>query len=553
MNNKKYLKDVEQVYTNAYKNIYNQQKQLANVIFSGILELTNLDNRLKSFDKNTQEEKTKIQNSVSQIINKRLKTLNKDFLKSIKIISYEKDFFVGTSFVNKEFELYKYVQKNRVPIDTYVIDNNSSGFSFIFPIFDKKNKYLGLIDITFSEQFMTSFIMHNYRVLSNIIIKDSSFDKEFLENNSVYKKAHHKGFLHNKEVVIELQEIAKRSIYDIKPSENTSKTIYEQANSKKTNTMFLDSDDVIITTIPVFNHIKKEQLAFIAIISQGHELRALNESYKTIKILVIVLIALTVLTFYQQNLKRVIQKESFKKIMEKDKQLLEQSKMAQMGEMIGNIAHQWRQPLSAISTVSSGIKLNQELGMLKDEDIPKSMDTIVYNCKYLSETIDTFQDFIKEKKVKDNVLIQERIDESIKIVSATLKNNHIEIIKNIDYDKEVHSKIVGQELSQVIINILNNAKDAIVQRKIENTRFIKIDLVEKENIVQIMIEDGAGGITPENIVKVFDPYFTTKHKFKGTGLGLYMSKTIVEKHFKGELTVRNGKEGAIFTISLPKV
>ncbi len=408
------------------------------------------------------------------------------------------------------------------------------------------------MEISFTEQFLTSFLMRDYKVLSNIVIKEKYFDKEFLKKTNIYQKAHQKGFLHNNNILKELQKVANKSVTEIKPSKNTSKTIYAQAERKTINSMFLDSDDVIITTIPILNSISYEQLAFVAIISQGHELRALNEYYKMIKLMLFILIALIVFVVYQQNLKRLIQRENFNKIIQKDKQLLEQSKMAQMGEMIANIAHQWRQPLSTISTVASGVKLNHELELIKKEDIPKSMDVIVSNCKYLSETIDTFQDFIKEKKVKNQELLQKRIDESIKIVSASLKNNHITLIKDIDYENEVILEIVGQELSQVLINILNNAKDAFVQNDIKNNRFIKLSLLQSKKYVQIIIEDNAGGISEQNLMKVFDPYFTTKHKFKGTGLGLYMCKTIIEKHFEGELSVENGKEGAVFKISLPK-
>ncbi|UTJ05517.1 sensor histidine kinase [Arcobacter roscoffensis] len=542
---------MQKIYTNAYTNIISQQKQLSQVIYSGILEITELQDIILDYKNKTQEQKNHINNTILSKLKKRVNSLDKNFVKSIKLVSFKNDIFIATSKINKDSKLYSYVYKNKTPLHTYNIQNNSAGFSSIYPIF-KDKKYLGLIEITFSEQFLTSSLMRDYSILSNIIIKEKYFDKGFLETNNVYQKAHNEGFLHNTKVLKELQRVANKSLKEIKPSKNTSRTIYSQAERKNINSMFLDSDDVIITTIPILNSISYDQLAFVAIISQGHEFRALNDYYKMIKFMVFILIALIVFVVYQQNLKRLILKENFNKIIQKDKQLLEQSKMAQMGEMIANIAHQWRQPLSTISTAASGVKLNHELEMIKKEDIPKSMDIIVSNCKYLSETIDTFQDFIKEKKVKNEELLQKRIDESLKIVSASLKNNHITLVNNIDYEKEVRLKIVGQELSQVLINILNNAKDAFVQNDIKSSRFVKINLLEDVKFVQIIIEDNAGGISEENLAKVFDPYFTTKHKFKGTGLGLYMCKTIIEKHFEGELSVENGKEGAVFKISLPK-
>ncbi len=221
-----------------------------------------------------------------------------------------------------------------------------------------------------------------------------------------------------------------------------------------------------------------------------------------------------------------------------------------MGEMIGNIAHQWRQPLSTISTAASGLKMKHEFDMLEKDDIPEFTDTIVTNTKYLSETIDTFRDFIKEEKETKEIVIQERIDETLKIVRASLENSHIKLINNIDYENPIKVELVAEELAQVLINILNNAKDVILQRKIEDGT-ITIALIKTNKNFKITIEDNAKGIEKDVLPKIFDPYFTTKHQFHGTGLGLYMSKIIVEKHLFGQLEVENTKKGAKFTITIP--
>jgi len=556
-NKNAYLNQVTQTYTKAYKTIYGQYKELSHVVYTGLLKLANIDKKLEDIEDKSKEEQNEIRKELYLQTIQRFNTLkskhiininyilpnNKIFLKMIDPISYDKK-------ISEKRLLLNYAKQNKKYIDGYEVGRNGAGFRFVYPIIED-DEYLGLLSITFSEQAITSAIMKQYDVLSNVIIKDKYFDNELLKNSKIYKKAHHDGFLHNKSVLEELKEVTKKDITQMKPSQETSVAIYKQANNKQINSMFLDNQDVIITTIPMIHTLSKEQLAFIAIISKGHDLVALDKNYMIIKLLFIILYATILLVFFQQNIKRIIEKDNLNKMMQKDKQLLEQSKMAQMGEMIGNIAHQWRQPLSTISTVASGVKLNHDLGMLNEKEIPRNMNLIVENAQYLSETIDTFRDFIKEEKVKKEVVLQEKIDESIKIVKASLQNSYIDLIKDIDYDKPVKLMIVGQELSQVIINILNNAKDAIVQRKIENG-YIKIKLVEESNTVHIIIEDNAQGIKKENMPKIFDPYFTTKHKFKGTGLGLYMSKTIIEKHFDGELSVQNGADGAMFTISLPK-
>jgi len=233
-----------------------------------------------------------------------------------------------------------------------------------------------------------------------------------------------------------------------------------------------------------------------------------------------------------------------------EKLILEQTKNAQMGEMIGNIAHQWRQPLSVISTAATGMKIQKEYGLLSDEEFDELCDGINENAQFLSNTIDTFRDYIKEKKELKEVVLQDRINYAINIIESTIKNSHIKLINNVNNIEPIKITLVVGELSQVIINLFNNAKDALLQNNIDN-KVIKIDLVKKDNKAIITIEDNGGGI-PNNIIsKIFDPYFTTKHKSQGTGLGLHMSRDIIEQQLNGKLYAKNSNDGAVFTIEIP--
>ena len=233
----------------------------------------------------------------------------------------------------------------------------------------------------------------------------------------------------------------------------------------------------------------------------------------------------------------------------KDLQLLEQAKMASMGEMIANIAHQWRQPLSAISSSSSGAKVQYKMGMLEDEEFEHAMDTITEKTHYLSETINTFRDYIKENKEVATVEIQERIDVSIHIVESVLHDKSIKLINEVDYKQKVKMTIPKCELSQVIINIMNNAKDILVENNTPNP-WVKISTNIENNIMKIEIEDNGGGIPEDILPKIFDPYFTTKHKSQGTGLGLHMSQRIVVESLHGKLYAQNTVNGAKFVIEL---
>ncbi len=233
-----------------------------------------------------------------------------------------------------------------------------------------------------------------------------------------------------------------------------------------------------------------------------------------------------------------------------ENQLLNSEKMASLGNMIGNIAHQWRQPLSIISTCASGVHMKQQYGLLQEGDIEKSMDYIVQNTQYLSETIDTFRDFIKENESKEisAISIGEAIGSVLKIMEATLKNNYINIVFNNNGN---FTKLMAKgEFIQVITNLINNAKDVLKERKIENPQII-ITTKQEHNHILITVEDNGGGIDEDIIKNIFEPYFTTKHKSMGTGLGLYICHKIVVESFEGDLSVQNTSLGAEFSITIP--
>ena len=234
---------------------------------------------------------------------------------------------------------------------------------------------------------------------------------------------------------------------------------------------------------------------------------------------------------------------------EKDLQIFNSSKMASLGEMIGNIAHQWRQPLSSISTMASGMLLSKEYGKLDDETFVHYCNNIVVSTKFLSETIDTFRDFIKERKEFKKVILQERIKRTLNIEKASFNHNHITLIDNINYIDPIYANLIVGELTQVLINILNNAKDTLIKNQIVNP-WIKIDLEQNERNAIITIEDNAGGIPEDILPHIFEPYFTTKHQSQGTGLGLYMSYKIVVENLNGQLYVNNSQFGAKFFIVL---
>ena len=226
------------------------------------------------------------------------------------------------------------------------------------------------------------------------------------------------------------------------------------------------------------------------------------------------------------------------KDMTQHKLMESQAKLASMGEMIGNIAHQWRQPLSLISTIASGIKVQSEFGQFDEKSIVPDMDNIIKQTTYLSNTIDDFRNFIKNENERSEVQISNIIKKALSIVNPSIINHNITVIQNNKDDMILDG--YENQLIQALINILNNSKDALKEHiKEGDDRLIFIETKTIINGFIIKIRDNAGGI-PENVIKkIFEPYFTTKHKSIGTGIGLSITHQIVTKHHDANITASN--------------
>ncbi len=353
--------------------------------------------------------------------------------------------------------------------------------------------------------------------------------------------------------------LSKESIYIIDNlinkkliSYNVSNTILDNKLMKKYNLKIPNINNMKIINIKKENDILlkyKKEIIFTGII---------------FVILVLLLIFTLYLNYSRKKLINQLKSQNQAIINEKkakyktEKILIQQSKMAALGDMLQNIAHQWRQPLSIISTSASGIKLNRQYDIQDKEQEIYSLDKILESTKYLSNTIDVFRNFFKPSNVKEFFKIAKSVDEAI-FLSNIESNSYynIQIEKNYQ-DIEVNS--YKNEFIQVILNIINNSKDALLQNiQDKEKRLILVSVTQQQNNILISIKDNAKGVPEAIIDKIFQPYFTTKHQSKGTGIGLFMSNEIVTKHMKGKLEVKNSKYsfnkndyyGAEFIIYLP--
>ncbi len=245
-----------------------------------------------------------------------------------------------------------------------------------------------------------------------------------------------------------------------------------------------------------------------------------------------------------KDLEKRVENEIEKRLTQ-EQILLRQHRMASMGEMIDSIAHQWRQPLMNINTVlmniDRGIDKNRSTEYLK-----KKISEIFDITSYMSQTIEDFRSLLKESKEKEFFSIRDCISD----ILSLMKNNLKQVDVKCDCNEDIEIYSYNSELIQVLTIIISNAIETLKNRRIEN-KILSIKTWKSGEEVLIEISDTGGGINDEDLAKVFDPYFTTKEQSGGTGLGLYIAKIIVEHHIKGKIRVRNGEEGACFTVTIP--
>ncbi len=241
--------------------------------------------------------------------------------------------------------------------------------------------------------------------------------------------------------------------------------------------------------------------------------------------------------------------EEIKKNQEKTKQLIQQSRLAQMGEMISMIAHQWRQPLTAITATTNNLQIKTLIdGKIDNVQLQEELELITNYSQHLSLTIDDFRNFFKPDKIKMESKLEDIIEKAINIIKTSIESKNINLVRNYNFNNTLFT--YTSEIQQVILIILKNAEDILMEKNIEN-KLIKINTFKENNFAIIQIEDNGGGITGDIMNKIFDPYFSTKKSKEGTGIGLYMSKIIIDEHCAGNLCVKNNAKGATFEIKLP--
>ena len=427
------------------------------------------------------------------------------------IISYILACFFAKDFINPILKLVKFLEKIDLVdfIDKRIVTNQKNEFG---KLYDEVNMMLNRMEVSYNAQ---KIAMVAFETQSGMIITDKN--QKILKVNKAFEKI--TGFGQN-EVLYKTPAILKSGLYD----DSFYKSLYEELIK---NNIWMGEIKNKHKNGDIFN----EHLIIQSV---------LDSNDKPIYY---------VASFLDITKQKLIEE----KLTQKDELLIQQSKMAQMGEMLENIAHQWRQPLSVITTSATGVKLQQDFKMLTDEQLKSALDSIVKAAEHLSITIDDFRNFYKNDKEKKLFNVKNAVEKSLTLISSKFKNEAIEIELKLD-DIEIYG--FENELIQVFINILNNAKDEL-EKKENQYKLIQISTIKKDGQIQILFQDNAGGIKKEFLKHIVGSHFTTKEE-DGTGIGLYMSKLIIDK-MHGEIKASNETivykdetyNGAKFSINIP--
>jgi signal transduction histidine kinase len=485
--------------------------------------------------------------------------------------------------------------KTRTIVRGFSQGRTAHGFRNVYPLLAENDSlHLGAVEVSFSSEYLQDYLTEMNQLHTHFIVNKSIFKSHTWQRDDLVLKYTQSSEDNNHMLTIGPQHSHEKCIIEnAQRIEPIKEKIKNQLAMKKAFALFTEFEEItrVIAFYPIEHSVTKDVVAWLVSYKPNNIINDIEKNALLTKILVVTFLGIASFFIYflmtqrlllnitveektkdlqqinkeleerenelehiNENLEDIIQKE-IDKNKEKDRMLFEQSKMASMGEMIGNIAHQWRQPLSAISTSASSMIMQNDLDILEKNELNKQLELIISQSQYLSKTIDDFRDFIRGDSKKENIKLSNIIDSFSNLVSSSIKRHEIHFINKIN--EEIEFEALPNELNQCFINLFNNAKDAFNPK--DENKIIILDATLNDNEVVISFQDNAGGI-PENIIdKIFEPYFTTKHQSQGTGLGLHMVYKMIVEGMKGSISVENYHftfkekvyEGALFTIKIP--
>jgi len=558
---------IEPILTNHIKNIRTHyeallyhQKELANLMYQSTIEIPEVIEILSKLQSPiSEDEKTRLRDRLYDRLLPKYRRMrakgvlqyhfvlkdNTTFLRMHKPNRYNDDLSeVRYSFryVNETHKIFRGFDQGRT----------THAFRNIYPIFDANGTYLCALDISFPSEVLQAYLTEIGNVHSHLLVNRNIFSVKSWKRKDFalkyFPSAEHNEYMltmtteHTKERCITQNRVKLANLRD---------EIDEKIAKQDGFAIYYEDDDKakVVTFYPIKEEERGTTVVWIVSYEDDYMIATALEFNRLLRVTLFFLFMLlgyfiyTILT--QKNILDIQVKEELRKNRQKDTHMLHQSRLAQMGEMMSMVAHQWRQPLSAISSTSTAIGVKAKINKLDNETAINLSDKILEYVEHLSNTINDFRDFFKPNRERVDIGYTEIVTSVLNIIETSVRNKHIEL--ELDLNSTISIYIYPNEAKQVILNLIQNAEDALLEKKIENPKII---IETNDNV--LTISDNAGGVPEDIIEHIFEPYFSSKKSRDGTGLGLYMSRTIIEEHCGGELTVSNSDVGAVFRIVLDR-
>jgi len=489
---------------------------------------------------------------------------------------------------------FAYTNSTKKIIRGFAQGRTAHAFRHVYPIINKKGVHLGAVEISFSSELLQNYFTQVNKIHTHFLVRKDIFKSKAWNRDDLILKYMQSAEDPNFMITMTSQHTKQKCIVEnakrIAPVKKEIAKGIKKGKSFSVYTMFHDKARVV-SFFPITHNITQKPIAWIVSYRTDSLIDKTLESFRLVAMIIfIVLVTIFIFIYYMINQKNILNQlvlektsslsrankeleeqehklellnqsledkigQEVVKNRDKDKVLYEQTKMAALGEMIGNIAHQWRQPLSVISTGVTGMIMQKKFGTLDDEKFYFMCNSINENAQYLSSTIDDFRNFIRGESKKELFNLKTAIDSFLSLVNSSIKKYNIQMQVEIAEDIDING--LQNELNQCLINLFNNSKDALL---IIEPKLIFISAYREEDKLVIVFKDNGGGIDENIIDKVFEPYFTTKHQSMGTGLGLNMAYRLIVEGMHGSLSVMNDTftyedvqyTGARFEITIPR-
>jgi signal transduction histidine kinase len=489
------------------------------------------------------------------------------------------------------------VNKTQKPVQGFEQGRTAHAFRHIYPLITKEGRHIGAVEISFTSDTLQNYLNAISKIHTHFLVNKHIFDTKAWSRDDMVVHYTQSAEDENYMITVTKEHIDKELcvISNKDKIEKVKGTIKKRIAQGEKFAVFTEYNDrlQVIAFYPIKNIKEKKTVAWVVSYEYDKFLEDTIKGNALIRVFSFILLIILFYFIYRVvNQKQILDKEvkektrslkntnieltknkdelkelnanleqRIKKEVQKSKliqeKLFKSEKLASMGEMIGNIAHQWRQPLSVISTGVTGLKVKKEYDRLEDEEFFQICDQINNNAQYLSRTIDDFKNFIKGERKKEYFNLKENINSFLHLVEATVLKEGITVL--IDIDRSIKVNGLPNELIQCFINIFNNSKDAF-KETLPDSKYFFIKAYKLDSSIFIEFKDNAGGMNEDIKEKIFEPYFTTKHKSQGTGLGMHMTYTLITQGMRGNIEASNESfrfkglqyKGAKFLITLPE-